>query len=123
MQLGEHDVLHTCLPLFHINAQQLSLCGALACGGTLVLERRFSASRFWDSILEHRITSFNLIGAMLGILHARPPSPAERLHVARTACVAPVPASIHRECEDRFGVMLLDGYGLTETTPAIAFTP
>ena len=60
---------------------------------------------------------------MLGILHARPPSPAERLHVARTACVAPVPASIHRECEDRFGVMLLDGYGLTETTPAIAFTP
>jgi carnitine-CoA ligase len=123
LRLGSDDVLHTCLPLFHVNAQQLSLCGALTCGAQLVLHRRFSASEFWASIAFHQVTSFNLIGAMLGILHTRPPSPAERAHRARVACVAPVPVSIHRECEERFGVLLLDGYGLTETTPGNTYNP
>lgn len=123
LRLGRDDVLHTCLPLFHINAQQLSLCGALSCGAQLVLDRRFSASRFWDSITAHGVTTFNLVGAMLGILHAQEPQPEERAHGARVACVAPVPASIHRACEERFGLMLLDGYGLTETTPGNTYSP
>jgi crotonobetaine/carnitine-CoA ligase len=123
MRIRGEDVLHTCLPLFHVNAQQLSLCGALVAGSQLVLDRRFSASRFWASISEHGVTSFNLIGAMLGILHGQTPSPDERRHRVRVACVAPTPAEIHRECEERFGIMLLDGYGLTETTPGNAYNP
>lgn len=123
LRLGADDVLQTCLPLFHVNAQHLSLCGALTAGARLVLDGRFSASRFWDSISEHNVTSFNLIGAMLGILHAQPSRPEERAHRARVACVAPTPAAIHAECEERFGVRLLDGYGLTETTPGMAYNP
>jgi carnitine-CoA ligase len=123
LRLDNDDILHTCLPLHHVNAQHLSMCGALLCGGRLVLERRFSASRFWPSVMEHGVTEFNLVGAMLGILHALPPQPAEHDHQVRVACVAPTPAEIHRECEERFGVMLLDGYGLTETTPGLTYSP
>jgi crotonobetaine/carnitine-CoA ligase len=121
--LDADDVVHTCLPLHHVNAQHLSLCGALLSGARLVLERRFSASSFWATIADRGVTQFNLIGAMLGILHAMPPHPDERRHRARVACVAPTPASIHRDCEERFGVELLDGYGLTETTPGITYNP
>ena len=74
--LDEDDVLYTCLPLFHTNA--LNTCiQALTHGCRVVVGPRFSASRFWQRLVEADATVTYLLGAMISILAKTPPSPAE----------------------------------------------
>jgi crotonobetaine/carnitine-CoA ligase len=115
-QLGTtpDERLYTCLPLFHGAAQVNLSLHALSAGATLVLGRRFSASRFWDEVRTHRVTQFNALGSILPMLLARPPSGRDRDHQARKAFAAPAPPPVLHPFEERFGVHLVEGYGLTE---------
>lgn len=115
--LGADDRLFTCLPLAHINARFYSTMGALAAGATLVLEQKFSASAFWRWMAECGVTEVNTIGAMLRILLQAPPSEADRAHRPRLVYTSPALGEpLHREFEQRFGVRLVAGYGMTEST-------
>jgi crotonobetaine/carnitine-CoA ligase len=108
------DRLYTCLPRFH-GAAQINIClHAIYAGATIVLAPKFSASRFWDELREHQVTQFNALGSMLPVLLAQPPSPADRDHVAVRAFAAPAPPPVLYPFEDRFGVHIVEGYGLTE---------
>lgn len=113
--LGEDDVLHTCLPLFHCNAQQTTVMASLVCGGSMALNGKFSLSRFWTWIAESGATVTNLLGSMLVLLEKRDPDPIEKSTQLRFMAAAPVPESLHRPLEERFGVRIVEGYGLTET--------
>ncbi|WP_020500313.1 AMP-binding protein [Sciscionella marina] len=107
--------LYTCLPLFHGAAQvNLALHGLYA-GATVVLGRRFSASRFWDELRANRVTQFNALGSMLPALLAQPASNSDRDHHAQRAFAAPAPETVLQPFEKRFGVHIVEGYGLTET--------
>jgi carnitine-CoA ligase len=111
------DHLFTCLPLSHVNARAYSVMGALAAGASLAIEERFSASRFWGWIAESGATEANAIGAMLHILLNSPPSLSDRAHRLRLVYSAPALGDeAHRAFERRFGVRLVIGYGLTEST-------
>ena len=111
------DRLFTCLPLSHVNARFYSTLGALASGASLALEERFSASRFWGWLRETGTTEANAIGAMLKILMERPPSEEDRDHRVRLVYAAPaLGRDAHLAFERRFGVRLVIGYGLTEST-------
>ncbi len=116
LDLGPTDRLMTPLPLFHINAQAYSTMGALAAGATLVLLDRFSASRFWADASRFRATQANVIGSMLALLAKAPPGPEDRRHALRILYGAPVPRDLFEPFERRFGVTLLEGYGLSECT-------
>jgi crotonobetaine/carnitine-CoA ligase len=106
--------LYTCLPLFHGAAQiNISLHGFYT-GATVVLGSRFSASRFWDEIRIHRVTQFNALGSILPALLAQPPSDRDRDHDAKKAFAAPAPPQVLHPFEERFGVHIVEGYGLTE---------
>lgn len=109
------DVFYTSLPLFHINAQAHTVLPAIQMNATFALGESFSASRFWDEIRQHRATIFNLLAAMIPILCKQPPRPDDRLHHARITACAATPKDIWRTFEDRFGVRIIEGYGLTET--------
>lgn len=121
LELREADVLSTCLPLFHTNALG-TFHQALLCGATLVAEPRFSASRFWQRLIERKATVTYLLGAMVPILLSKPASPDERHHSVRCALAPGVPANLHRTFSERTGIALLDGYGSTETNFVIGAT-
>jgi crotonobetaine/carnitine-CoA ligase len=112
--LRHDDVLCTTLPLFHTNALN-TFFQALLTGATQVLEPRFSASGFWPAMARARANVVYLLGAMVPILLAQPPSDNERKHGVRVALAPGVPAELRPEFKRRTGIDLIDGYGSTET--------
>lgn len=122
--LTEQDRLLTCLPLFHTNAMAYSVMGSIACGGGLSVLPRFSASSFLDDVRRHGATSFNAVGAVLEGLLAQPRSARDRDHELRVCYAAPSPAEQrHREIEARFGFQLTCGYGMSESTYGLVWSP
>lgn len=121
LEIREGDVLCTSLPLFHSNALG-TFYQALLSGSTLVAERRFSASGFWQSLIDHRATAAYVLGAMVPILLSRQPAPQERGHNVRCGLGPGVPANLHVAFEQRTGIRLIDGYGSTETNFVIGST-
>jgi crotonobetaine/carnitine-CoA ligase len=112
------DVLYTCLPLFHTNALN-SCMQALVHGARFTVGPRFSASRFWDRLVEAEATVTYILGAMVSILARQPETPAERRHRVRVALAPATPAELHGVFRERFGVELRDGFGMTETNAVI----
>jgi len=109
------------LPLFHINALMYSLGGTLACGGTLILVRRFSASGFWRTAAQTRATEVNVIMSAAAILARRPPEEFVPGHCLRKMFIAPLNRSLLDAFQQRFGVpTLIECYGMTEIPGVLA---
>ena len=115
--LSEEDRVLVALPLFHINAQAYSTMAALGENRSLALLPKFSASRFWQDAARLGATQFNAVGAMIHILLEREPQASDREHRLRlTYAALALPEDKHRGFEKRFGVKMLVGYGMSETT-------
>lgn len=112
LQTGE--VAYCVQPLFHIDAR-VYVQVALAARATTALGRRFSASNFWAEVRHHRADLFGCIGTMLMLLYKQPPADDDAKHPARLAASSSTPAEIHRDFERRFGVEVLEAYGMTES--------
>ena len=115
------DVFYVCLPLFHNNALLASMASALVCGGSVVLSKRFSVTRFWDEIRDNQCTVTNLLGAMTSFLWSEPPTDADRDNHLRLVSMAPVPRYAE-EFEQRFGLSIMSNYGLSDFGMATSFT-
>ncbi|HLS20210.1 MAG TPA: ATP-dependent acyl-CoA ligase [Bacillota bacterium] len=109
------DILFTTLPLFHINAQAHTILAAIAVNATIALEKRFSASKFWEQIYHSQATIFNSLGAMIPILCKQPEHNLERKHRIRLTACAATPKNDWELFEKRFNLKIVEGYGLTET--------
>ncbi|MBC5783750.1 AMP-binding protein [Ramlibacter sp. USB13] len=120
--VGEDDVLCTTLPLFHINALNTFAQAAVA-GCRVHFLERFSASGFWPAMARTGATVVYLLGAMVPILLAQPAGAAERDHRVRIGLGPGVPEAAGTAFRERTGVLLLEGYGSTETNFVIATAP
>jgi crotonobetaine/carnitine-CoA ligase len=115
MEYEDSDVLFTVFPLSHINAKFTSVIPALLTGAELVLEDRFSASRHWDLMRTHGVTEFNYMGSLLAMLAKQPERNDDTEHSVRSAYGAGCPAELWPVVEVRFGITLIEHYGMTET--------
>ncbi len=123
VRMREDDVLYTSLPLFHVNAQSLTTLGSVVSGRPMVLAPRFSASRFFAELAEHRATVFNYIGAMLTMLYKQPEGPNDADNAVRLTVGGAAPAELWRNFEQRFGLTVLEIYGLTESATFCCGSP
>jgi acyl-CoA synthetase (AMP-forming)/AMP-acid ligase II len=126
---GRSDRLLTVMPLFHMNAVTVTTMTALYCGGSTVVSPKFSATRFWEVIERYQITSFGSVATMLSMLlsvdgehKAAQHSPLTSLRFAMCGS-APVPAEVLKRFEETFGILVIEGYGLSESTCRSTFNP
>jgi crotonobetaine/carnitine-CoA ligase len=111
---NDEDCLYNALPLFHGNAQFLSTLPALLSGARMVLAKRFSASSFWEDVKRYGCTEFNYIGGILPILMKAEPKPDDADNPLRVMVGAGAPADLSAAFEKRFGLQLVEAYGMSE---------
>ena len=115
------------LPLFHSFGQTVIQNGAFAFGGTVVMLPRFDAAAALAVMGKEKVTFFAGVPTMYwGLLGALDESVdvarlAENLRVAAAGGSA-LPVEVHKDFEKRFGVTILEGYGLSETSPVASFS-
>ncbi|HEX8142559.1 MAG TPA: long-chain-fatty-acid--CoA ligase [Pyrinomonadaceae bacterium] len=124
----QRDRLLTIMPLFHMNAVSVTTLAPLYAGASTVVSPRFSASRFWQIISDYGVTSFGSVATMLArLLSAYPegvPAGLETGQLRFAMCgSAPVPAEILKRFEETFHCLVIEGYGLSESTCRSTFNP
>ncbi|MBO0874912.1 MAG: AMP-binding protein [Pseudonocardia sp.] len=114
----------TALPVFHVNAQSLTVMSSLTVGGTCILLEQYRASKFWEQVRAHRATQTSLVAMLARTLLAQPARATDRDHRLRRVFYAlNITVEERDEFEKRFGVELINGYGLSETMTLVTAAP
>ncbi|MBY6047307.1 AMP-binding protein [Vannielia litorea] len=114
MAVTGDDRIFNPLPAFHVNAGVLTFFGVMLAGATLIQPPRFSASRFWEDCAETGATVFHYLGVVISVLMADKAAGPERLGALRAGLGAGVEPALHTGFEARFGIPLVELWGMTE---------
>ncbi|WP_396936781.1 long-chain-fatty-acid--CoA ligase FadD17 [Mycolicibacterium sp.] len=121
--LGPADTVYLAMPLFHSNAIMAGWAVGLAAGASIALRRKFSASGFLPDVRRYGATYANYVGKPLSYILATPEQPDDADNPLRILYGNEgAPRDLPRFAE-RFGVVVVDGFGSTEGGVAIARTP
>jgi long-chain acyl-CoA synthetase len=123
--LGAEDRVLAVLPLYHINAQIVTVLAPLSHGGGAVMPRAFSAKKFWAQAAEFRCTWLNVAPTIIAyLLNGDDPENLDLSSVkfCRSAS-APLSPDHHRAFESRFNIGVLETMGLTETAAPVFANP
>jgi long-chain acyl-CoA synthetase len=122
--LGPDDRVLAVLPLYHINAQVVTVLAPLVHGGSLVMPQRFSAGRFWSLAEDYGCSWLNLVPTIIAYLleGSGPTTPPSAIRFCRSAS-APLAPAHHRAFEERFGIDIIETMGLTETAAPVFTNP
>ncbi len=123
IHISDSDVVMGCLPLFHVFGLTCGLNAAVIAGAALTLVPRFDPAKALEVIERDKVTIFEGVPTMYAALLQHPAGETTDTSSLRT-CVSggsAMPVEIMRAFEEKFGCAILEGYGLSETSPVAAF--
>lgn len=113
--MTENDVVYDTLPLYHTAGGVVGVGSMIVLGCTLVVRKKFSASRFWDDCIQNNCTAAQYIGEICRYLLATPAKPTDNQHKVRVMFGNGLKPEIWKMFQDRFGVKQMgEFYGATE---------
>jgi oxalate---CoA ligase len=113
------------MPLFHVHGLIGATLSTLATGGAVVVPAKFSAGTFWQTAAKYGVTWYSAVPTIHQILLGRADqdnAPRGGLRFIRSCSSALAPATFH-QMEERFGVPVLEAYGMTEAAHQMASNP
>ena len=118
-ELSAKDRVLCAMPLYHINGQIVTTVAPLVHGGSVVMPQRFSVSHYWELVAKHQCTWINVVPTIIAYLMNAPTPKDKGLNVSRVkfcrSASAPLPPELHRAFEQKFGIGIIETFGMTET--------
>src|SRR5262245_9739235 len=123
-ELTSGDRGFSALPLSHVHAPVVSLCATLIAGSSLVISRHFTRGHFCETLEHYAVTWVSAVPSLLAMLVTteKPAFLPGALRFVRSAS-APLPVTVFDAFERRFGVPVVETYGLSEAASQIAANP
>lgn len=122
--LDQTDRCMSTLPLFHVNAQVITLLSSLTVGGTCIFLEEYRATKYWDQLRHHRATQTSLVAMQVRTLLAQPPRENDAEHgLRRTFYALSISPEEKDVFQERFGVELINAYGLSEAMTLVTLAP
>ncbi|MCP5025843.1 MAG: AMP-binding protein [Actinomycetia bacterium] len=112
--LTEADHYFVCMPFFHANGLFMQVWAALVAGASATATKRFSVSTWLDDVIACDATVTNALGVMPEFIYRSPVDPRDRSTKLTRVMAVPVAEEWGAGFEERFGVTLVQGFGMTE---------
>jgi len=107
IEMAPDDVYLASLPFFHVNTQSWAIWSTLGVGGTVVLQPKFSASRFWEVIAKHSVTHISLIPFVIKAAFEQGIPEDHTVKIGVFGLIMPV-------LDQMMGMRVIAAYGMTE---------
>ena len=124
-RLTARETMVGILPFYHIYGMVVLMSGALRVGATVVTMPRFDFEQFLGLVQQHRVTMSYVVPPIVLALAKHPAVDQYDLSSLSDMLsgAAPLPEPVSRACAARTGIVVRQGYGMTETSPVTHFTP